>query len=246
VNLKHCDEFDDLIRRHAEEDLAPADRARLDQHLRACDACRDAANQLRQIRLAAAGLDRVAPPAGLWPGVASRLEAEIAARRTSPRHPTWRRLAVAAVLVAMAGGAFVVVRQALVRDERPGSSAAAPPAPAEASGALVTSVESELRLAAEHYENAIAGLEQIAASQEGALDPNVAATLRKNLAVIDQAINESRAALEAQPASQPAQESLFTAFRHKIGLLQDTIALINEMRKGDSAGAARVVEGLRQ
>jgi hypothetical protein len=62
--------------------------------------------------------------------------------------------------------------------------------------------------------------------------------------VIDQAIGESRVALQAQPTSAPAQESLFDAFRSKIALLQDTIALINEMRKGDQAGAARVAGSL--
>jgi hypothetical protein len=64
--------------------------------------------------------------------------------------------------------------------------------------------------------------------------------------VIDQAIEESRVALRTEPASQVAQENLFEAFRRKIGLLQDTIALMNEMRQGDEAGAARIVENLKK
>ena len=64
--------------------------------------------------------------------------------------------------------------------------------------------------------------------------------------MIDSAINESRTALRAQPDSQIAQESLFDAFRRKVSLLQDTIALMNEMRKGNPEGAARVVEGLNK
>lgn len=71
-------------------------------------------------------------------------------------------------------------------------------------------------------------------------------TLKANLGVIDQAINESRTALRAQPANQLAQESLFEAFRRKVALLQDTIALMNEMRKGDSAGAAQLIEGINK
>jgi hypothetical protein len=63
--------------------------------------------------------------------------------------------------------------------------------------------------------------------------------------VIDQAISESRAALRTQPASEPAQESLVENFKAKITLLQDTVALINEMRKGNDAGAARIVSGLK-
>jgi len=76
-------------------------------------------------------------------------------------------------------------------------------------------------------------------------DPKTAATLQKNLAVIDQAISESRAALRAEPANEPAQESLLESFKAKMGLLQDTVALINEMRKGNDAGAARIVSGLK-
>ncbi len=99
-------------------------------------------------------------------------------------------------------------------------------------------------MAEQHYEKAITGLEQIAKSGEGALDPQVAATLRNNLGVIDQAISDSRVALAQQPGSQLAQESLFEAFRRKVALLQDTVALINEMRKGNQAGAARAIDNL--
>ena len=76
-------------------------------------------------------------------------------------------------------------------------------------------------------------------------DPKTAATLQKNLAVIDQAISESRAAMRSQPTNQPAQQSLVENFKTKIALLQDTVALINEMRKGNEAGAARIVSGLK-
>ena len=108
------------------------------------------------------------------------------------------------------------------------------------------SVETELRQAETHYEKAIKGLEVIANSEQSELDPRTAATLQKNLAVIDQAISESRAAVRAQPASEPAQQSLIEGFKTKIGLLQDTVALINEMRKGNEAGAARIASGLKQ
>jgi len=64
--------------------------------------------------------------------------------------------------------------------------------------------------------------------------------------VIDQAILESRAALRTQPASEPAQASLVENFKAKLGLLQDTVALINEMRKGNEAGAGPIVSGLKQ
>ena len=67
--------------------------------------------------------------------------------------------------------------------------------------------------------------------------------LRKNLEMIDQAIAESRAALRAEPQSTIARDSLFNALRRKLALLQDTVALMNEMRKGDAAGAAQLIDG---
>ena len=127
-----------------------------------------------------------------------------------------------------------------------GAGGAGAPAPAVASDASAQSVEAELRQAEDHYEKAIKGLEQIANAEQNVFDPRTAATLQKNLAVIDQAISESRAALRAQPASEPAQQSLLESFKAKMGLLQDTVSLINEMRKGNDAGAARIVSGLKQ
>jgi len=64
--------------------------------------------------------------------------------------------------------------------------------------------------------------------------------------VVDQAISESRAALRTQPNSAPAQQSLLESFKSKIALLQDTVSLINEMRKGNDAGAARIVSGIKE
>ena len=98
--------------------------------------------------------------------------------------------------------------------------------------------------AEQHYDRAIQGLEQIARSDTSELDPQVAAVLQKNLQVVDQAISESRAALKTQPASATAQEGLFDAMRTKVALLQQTVELINEMRKGNQAEAGRLMQDL--
>jgi len=112
-------------------------------------------------------------------------------------------------------------------------------------------VEAEFRLAEQHYQNAIAKLEQAArldqaGRDQNTLDAQTAAMLQKNLQVIDQAITESRDAVRSEPLSAAARDSLFDALRRKVALLQDTIALMNEMRKGNSAGAAQIVDGLNK
>jgi hypothetical protein len=96
------------------------------------------------------------------------------------------------------------------------------------------------------YVTTIATLEQITKTEGTALDEPTAAVVQENLAVLDQAIGESRQALRNDPSSDVAQESLFDALRTKVALLQDTVALINEMRKGDQEGAARIISGMNQ
>jgi hypothetical protein len=64
--------------------------------------------------------------------------------------------------------------------------------------------------------------------------------------VIDQAIGDSRAALNLQPTSTDAQDSLFDAMRTKVAVLQQTVELINEMRKGNQVEAGRLIQGLNQ
>ena len=106
-------------------------------------------------------------------------------------------------------------------------------------------MEAEFQQAEKHLESAVAGLEVLARDRQ-VLDPQVSADLQKSLLVIDQAIGESRAALKTQPMSAQAQDSLFEAFRSKIVLLQDTISLINEVRKGNQAEAARIADGMNK
>jgi hypothetical protein len=144
----------------------------------------------------------------------------------------WAGLAAALVVVTMA--VYFGTRVPPVEGEAGNAGAEA----------AVQSVADELKLAMEHYENAITQLEALAKSETGAIDPAVAATLRKNLAVVDQAIAESRVALTDNPDSEPARESLFEALRRKVGVLQATVSLMNEMRKGNQAGAAEAAAGL--
>src|SRR5262249_5198331 len=155
----------------------------------------------------------------------------------------WLGLAAAAVLIlATAVGVRFAARGGQTSQTGASGSSSSSSSTASASAtADAAQIEAELQEAEAHYEKAIQGLEQIANAEKGALDPQTAATLQKNLTVIDQAISESRAALRAEPTSQPAQMSLIDSFKTKMALLQDTVALINDMRRGNEAGAGRIV-----
>jgi hypothetical protein len=246
---------EDLINGYVEDALGPAERADVEQHLATCDDCRRLASDLAEIRRAAGALDLREPPARVWSRVerAIQLERQHAsdAATTQPVRKEWRWNAAAA---ALAAAAVLVVATAvglrfgmLTRHPSDANVATTDAGTAPPDGSVPAEVvEAELRAAESHYDRAIKGLEQIASAEQGALDPKTAATLQKNLAVIDQAISESRAAIRAQPTSEPAVNSLMENFKTKLALLQDTVALINEMRKGNEAGTAKIVSGLKQ
>ena len=110
----------------------------------------------------------------------------------------------------------------------------------------VESVTAEFEAAEKHYQKAIDDLQTIANKDTGELDPQVAAVLQKNLTVIDQAITREPRRARSQPSSTNAQNGLFDALRTKVALLQQTVELINEMRKGNQAEAGRRVQTLSQ
>jgi anti-sigma factor RsiW len=246
------------IHDYVDELLEPRERADLERHLEGCAECRRLVDDLRDIRRAVARLktDLREPPVRAWARLERAIRLEHPSRSTQGRGGSRTAPALSRHSLSWLAAAAVLVLATVVGLQfRPGRRAAGPAgtsmsAPASAGSSVSTgeaaqTVEAELRAAEEHYTKAITGLEQITRTEQGALDPGTAATLQKNLAVIDQAISESRAALQTQPASEPAQESLVENFKAKIGLLQDTVALINEMRKGNEAGAARIVSGLK-
>ena len=237
-----CEDYAGLVGDLVDGRITAAAQAQLDEHLAACAACRPLVADLQEIRLVSARLDRVNPPERVWPRIAAALPDASSGANRAPVM-AWRWLAAAAVLVFAVGTMLFLLPGGAVRDETGQTQSAGATADQTV---LIESVEAELQLAEEHYDRAIAGLEQIAALDDDALDPLVAATLAQNLAVIDQAIAESRAALRDEPENQMIWESLFTVLWRKVSLLQDTVALVNEMRKGNQAEAARIVEGLNR
>jgi negative regulator of sigma E activity len=248
---------DDAIHAYVDGSLGAAECAEIDRHVASCASCRQLLEDLREILRATKALELREPPVRVWSRIERAIELERdhgdpGARRLQPsgtasepgparagryRWAKWLAAAAAVVLATVVGLRFMPSGREQVRTDAPATVGA---------GQAAASVEAELQQAEAHYVNAIRGLEQIASAEQNALDPRTAATLRTSLAVIDQAITESRAAVRSEPTNGPAQQSLLENFKSKIALLQDTVALINEMRKGNEAGAARIVSGLKQ
>ena len=219
-----CEHYHLTIGAWVDGTLDVVERREIEDHMARCAACAALARDFERLRALAGGLERLTPPATLWSRIAA--EAGTPTRAAAGRLLTvWTPLAAAAAVILAV--AFALWSP---RSETPAPPPVARQAPELSAVDLANSVEAELRLAEQHYENAIAGLERLARDQQ-ILDPEVAATLHRNLQVIDTAIGESRAALRTQPTNDSAQQSLFDAFRTKIALLEDTIALLNELRQ---------------
>lgn len=241
-----CERFAEIAGDLVDGRLDAATERAAERHAEGCEACRALAADLRTLAAAAFTLDRLEPPARVWSRIQDRLQHEPAPPQPA-RSIGWPRTrtawgiwlgAAAALLLATLIGVLP-----LLRHREPATLGTQL---VDAGGkALVDSVQADLEAAETHYENAIKGLEEIARTDSGELDPQVAAVFQKNLQVIDLAIGESRAALQVQPASPEVQDGLFDAMRAKVALLQQTVELINEMRKGNQAEAGRIIQGLK-
>jgi anti-sigma factor RsiW len=223
---------------YVDGDVDAAERAEISAHLEACDACRGAARDLERLRSAARTLGPLTPPDHVWLEVAGQVHLDTVRKSdgpATPRRPALRQwIGLAAALLVVTLGAYFFLR--------------ATPSPPAASNAKaddpVQAIAEDLALATQHYERAIGQLDELAKSSGGALDPAIAQVLQQNLAAVDKAIDESRGAVKTSPDNVTARESLIEALRRKVDVLQATVSLMNEIRKGDQAGAAQAAAAL--
>jgi len=208
--------------------LARPEREDVQAHLENCGDCRALLRELRAVRDEARRLPPIEPPEHVWVVIS---EAVRSRGTTRHRGPFQIGLAIAAAVVL---GISLWAALRPIRQEPSDKTA------------LAQQVTDELRAAEAHYDNAIAGLEKIIADNEGAMPTELNDTLMANLDLIEQAIDESRVAITTDPNSPAAQESLLEAFRRKVELLQNTILLINDLRKGESRNALDRIEEIRR
>jgi anti-sigma factor RsiW len=241
-----CNDLSEALVDLVDGRLDGAEQRGVERHLEACEHCRALVEDLRSIRAAAFMLDRREPGAETWSKVQAAIAAEPAPRGRVLQMPNrsnwavWLGAAAALILATVIG-----LLPLMNRTETPQGAGAPATAAAEAE-VTVESVSAQFEAAEKIYQKAIDDLQTLANKETGELDPQVAAVLQKNLALIDQQISENREALKTQPSSVSAQSGLFEGLRTKVALLQQTVELINEMRKGNQAEAGRRAQTLNQ
>lgn len=233
----HPDEvvLHDLLDGELEPDAAAGAR----EHVEDCPACRRTLEGLEVLRERARALPReVEPTRDLWAGIEAGLrgtrgggrapEVESAGQRASPRRgprerrasrprrwaagpgPAWG-LAAAAGLAALAAGTLLFTGSPVPEADEPGTPTAESPAFA-----------SEVRTVEEAYRPAIEELRALADARD--LAPETRAVLDENLALIEQAIADSREAVQADPQARMALENLRRMYDAKIEALR-TVAV---------------------
>ncbi len=214
--------------------------AELRQHLDECADCAALHTDLQRIHDVAGTLGSVTPPDHIWLQIAGRLRQEgrvhDAPAPEPSRHSQYVWLAIAATLVLAVGASlFLLIPR----------GAPAPAQVAESNAPGTDSVQSgveDLRQAEKLLQSGVAKLKEGLGSDQQALPPAVADTLDRNLQILDQAIADNTALLRQEPQNVAARTGLFDLLQRKIALLQDTISLMNEMRKGNAAGVSQAVE----
>jgi len=176
--------------------LGVGEREAVEAHLARCAGCREAVAQLRALLAGARALPQAIEPArDLW----ASIERRTVQRATWNMQRVWwgGALAAAAVLVIALGLYRLLPSSTTLY--RPGQGWAA--------------VQAD-------FDRTTGDLGLIVAAERERLRPETVALLERNLAIIDAAIAESRAALARDPASVELRGLFAAAARQKVELLR--------------------------
>lgn len=202
-----CEQIDQQLDAYLDGTLDATSRTVVDAHLASCATCQAQSRELRAVLAAAERLPRsIAPPRNLWPAISSRLPARVGSPAAT--RPVWRRWAPLAAAAVLLIAVTAIVTYRIARDPMSLANQPAPTATLPVSFAA----DREYTLAAED-------LERVLDEGRGRLAPGTIEVIERNLALIDAAISEARAALAADPANTDLRALLWGAHRQKLNLL---------------------------
>lgn len=211
-------DWSERLSAYLDGDLPAAAMVETEHHLHSCDECRQALAELRALVAAAPGYRGTDPERDLWPGIARGIDARRQVALPSAGGPV-RRFSLGALLAASVAFAIIGGGLAwLAKGDRAGQPVVAT-APELGGGLPATPVTLAPR-ADSAFDGAVADLEQILAAGRERLDTATVRVIEENLAVIDRAISEARAAIARDPANAWLQRTMTANMRRKIDLLR--------------------------
>jgi len=236
-------EWTDKLSDYLDDELPDAERRAIESHLAGCTHCAAVLADLKRVIARAQGLEPRPPQADLWGAVTAHIEQHSARRIVAfePRRRisfTFTEALAASLLIALVSGALAWTfagRIEGIRSEGPASAVAphttAPAAPINPIDPIdpIDNVQmATVSVADPQYDAAVADLEKAVKQGRGRLDGNTIAIVEHNLQIIDQAIEQARQALAADPANSYLSSHLFEARRRKLDLLRRAAALSSE------------------
>lgn len=215
--------IDDLL----DGELDAGAESRLRAHLDACAACERHERSLRGLLEQARALpEEIEPPRDLWAGIESRLDGTRAESnpRAAARRPGWPALLAAAAIFIVALTAAYLAGRGSVNRVAPEDGTRAeirPPVAVQsvepASGAGVHGEQAFL----EAKRHLCAALEV----RRAGWSAETAATIDRNLEIIEQATAEITAALRKDPSNRELNRLLLAQYQREIGYMQRMVRL---------------------
>jgi anti-sigma factor RsiW len=242
------DTMRDRIDPYADGLLEPPAAAEFERHLEGCADCRAELALLRRVQVAARELPRgIEPSRDLWAGIAARIAEAPRPEHAEPDHGREReeqaeRVRVISITearsrrfawprtIGMIAASFLLIAVSsavtllLVRggSEFGAGLAELPAGAAGAEAALVAWEPAEREIV-----STVEELELSLELQRDVLAPETVEIVELNLAIIDGAIAEARAALEADPSNEDLTFLLMNVYRKKVDLLQSAVQVSN-------------------
>ena len=227
-----CDRFDAQLAAFLERDLDASQREWMQQHLVGCTRCHALLADIESLTRQATVLPSMTPSRDLWSGIAARLDTAIVPLHgaVAPAQPfvaageiradvtpigrrfSVRTFAIAATLLMSVTSA---VTWRLARVSPPANAPVAAINDSADRATIVPVVSADVT-----YEQEIAALREVVNERFTELDSATVAVLQHNLAIIDQAIADSRAALEKDPGSRILSTTLDRALETKLSLMR--------------------------
>ena len=221
--------FTDALSDYLNDDLSQAERLEVEGHLSACAECGAVLDELSAVVAKVGTLEDSAPTNDLWTGIAQAIKdapqeddqvIDLSTRMASvKRVEVDRRVRLSIPQLVAASLVMMMASGAVAWSLRPVAQGGGVASDGPTAMVLPASVVDRPALAG--YTQEVAELEALIADHRDELAPNTVRILEKNLAIIDRAIEESAAALDADPGNEYLLEHLGRAFERKVDYLRD-------------------------
>lgn len=202
---------------YVDNELNPAERQLIEEHLNGCSQCQKLHEDFKTIKAGAKGLMEFSPSGQTWFKIAAGIKEKqkaafhpprIRQRRLnlSPSSLGW--MVSAALLLVFIVSAVIIIPRITT--------------PAADSQQYIVS---KLEEAEHYYQKAIDALWEAVSAQKENFDPQLFAVFQKNLNIIDESIAACREAVLSRPGNLETRNFLLAAYKEKRSLLEDMMAV---------------------